>query len=289
MNKFTLALALGTGLTLGLAAPSAHADPMHPDARRRRTISAASSTACSQPISDAPVHASTFQFDGGDPTSGVMQSQVFQGTGAAAGLYAYAYQVGVNNVNDSDGNAGRTSTSASCKFNATPVGTDFLNRADHVVRLRRSTDGPVGGLTCRRPRRPDGPAPVVVAWQPGTNGRLARGHRTSTRPTTSRRSAPGGNSATFVVLSNQPFAQQLRQRRRAPTRRPARLTHGLRAPTARLDRSRSPVPEPTTSWPGPGWPGPSPWSAGSARPAPPSPEPHPSRPRAPRRGSSASR
>ena len=32
--------------------------------------------------------------------AGVVESQVFQGTGSLAGLYAYAYQFGVNNVTD---------------------------------------------------------------------------------------------------------------------------------------------------------------------------------------------
>ena len=55
------------------------------------------------------------------PNAGVVESQVFTGTGAAAGLYAYAYQFGVNNVNDTSVNQPTSVNSASELFNAHSV------------------------------------------------------------------------------------------------------------------------------------------------------------------------
>ena len=65
-------------------------------------------------------------------TAGVVESQVFTGTGAAAGVYAYAYQFGVNNVTDTSTGQPTSVNSASMLFNATPVVTSF-------TRLERRT------------------------------------------------------------------------------------------------------------------------------------------------------
>ena len=87
MNKFMLAFALGAGLTLSLAAPSAQADPMiqtlSPD-----TVSSATFNSLFQPISNAPVLSQPFMLanaSGSGQTAGTINSEVFQGTGNAQG------------------------------------------------------------------------------------------------------------------------------------------------------------------------------------------------------------
>src|SRR5947199_6737047 len=122
MNRFMLPLALATGLAVGLAAPSARAAVIQ--ALDTPEMTSAQFGSLFKPLADAPVMTSNFTYLGA-PTSGVMQSQVFEGTGAATGLFAYAYQLGVHMVNDSDGNPVNVQ-SASWKFNSTPVGTNFL-------------------------------------------------------------------------------------------------------------------------------------------------------------------
>jgi hypothetical protein len=204
MNKFTLVLALGTGLTLGWAVPSAQADPII-QTLPTPEMTSAQFNSLFQPIANAPPITSTFQFYGAQ-VSGVMQSQVFQGTGAAAGLYAYAYQLGVNNVNDANGEPVHVD-SASFQFNATPVGTNFLNQSKpafaYVI-----TDGSVGGLNLPQ-AAPSGTiqAPTVLSWQPGDKIGVIRAQYVD--PDTQAPPLNGGaHSATFVVMSNQPFTQQ---------------------------------------------------------------------------------
>ena len=85
------------------------------------------------------------------PTTGMMESQVFQGTGAATGLYAYAYQIAVNNVTDISGQP-TSVNSASLAFNATPDARELhapggTPSATYVV-----TDGRSAASTCPRPR-----------------------------------------------------------------------------------------------------------------------------------------
>src|SRR5262245_7002218 len=142
MNRILTSLALATGLAMGLAAPSARAAVIQ--ALETPEMTSAQFNSLFQPMADAPVKTSTFTYLD-SPASGVMQSQVFQGTGAAGGLYAYAYQLGVNNVSDSDGNAVNVQ-SASWKFNATPVGTNFVAGSDkayaYVIK-----DGQVGSMS----------------------------------------------------------------------------------------------------------------------------------------------
>ncbi len=202
MKKLTLAIALATALPLGLAAPSAHADPMI-QTLPTTSMSVSDFNNLFQPISSAPVLTSDFTFNGA-PTSGVMQSQVFQGTGAAAGLYAYAYQLGVNNVTDGDGSPVELQ-SASWKFNGTPVGTNFENAGHNVYAY--TINGQVGGLNL--PQAAPGQTvlnPASINWAPGsTNGSLVASYVDPANNVAAL--GAGGNSATFVVISNQPFTQ----------------------------------------------------------------------------------
>src|SRR5450759_5291828 len=94
MNKITLALVLGTGLTLGLAAP-----PRSVQAAAIQTISAPTLTAATFNQDFTAYNTavlSPFRFAGATSDSGMIESQVFQGTGQFAGTYAYAYQVQIN-------------------------------------------------------------------------------------------------------------------------------------------------------------------------------------------------
>ena len=118
MNKITYALALGAGLVLSLAGPSVDAAPIIQDLATP-TMSASEFNTLFQPIAGAQPITSPYQFMN-TPTTGYIQSQVFQGTGAASGLYAYAYQIGVNNVSDSTGQP-TSVNSTSMVFNATPT------------------------------------------------------------------------------------------------------------------------------------------------------------------------
>ena len=208
MNKLSLALALATGLTLGLAAPSAQADPMtNIQTLNQASLSASDFNNLFQASSTAPVIMSPFTYQGSTvgQTSGTMESQVFTGTGAAAGLYAYAYQLGVNNQTDANGEP-ISLQSASWKFNATPVGTDFAKTGHQVYSY--IINGMVGGLDL--PKAAPGQtvlAPASLNWEPGTKvGSLVASY------VNAKDNVPalgaGGNSATFVVISNQPFSQQ---------------------------------------------------------------------------------
>ena len=102
------------------------------------------------------------------PTTGMVESQVFKGTGAATGLYAYAYQIAVNNVSDINGQP-TSVNSATLAFNATPTPANFTTgtapgSATYVV-----NDGKVGGINL--PKAAPGSviqSPTSVAWMPGT-------------------------------------------------------------------------------------------------------------------------
>jgi hypothetical protein len=203
MNKFMFAVAMATSLALGLAAPSARAATIQ--ALDTPEMTSAQFSSLFQPIDTAPVQSSSFTYLGA-PTSGVMESQVFQGTGAAAGLYAYAYQLGVNNVNDADGNPVNVQ-SASWKFNATPVGTNFLN-LDHPVYSYVIKDGAVGSMST--PQAAPGQlvlGPQSLSWEPGSKtGSLVASFVSADNQVPALNA--GGNSATFVVITDQPFTTQ---------------------------------------------------------------------------------
>jgi hypothetical protein len=142
------------------------------------------------------------------PTTGLMESQVFQGVGKAAGLYAYAYQIAVNNVTDTNGQP-TSVNSASLAFNATPTLANFggdataLGSATYVVK-----DGKVGGIDL--PQAAPGSivqTPTSVAWMPGQKtGALTFQYLDAAKNTGPLEA--GANSATIVVLTNQPFVNQ---------------------------------------------------------------------------------
>jgi hypothetical protein len=203
MNKSLLSLALATGLFLGLAAQSSRAATIQ--SLDTQQLSAAQFNSLFQPIADAPMIQSSFQYYGA-PVSGVMESQVFKGTGAADGLYAYAYQLGVNNVTDSDGNPVNLQ-SASWKFNSTPVGTNFLG-LDHQVYSYSITDGQVGSLSL--PKAAPGQTiltPAQLSWATGNNvGSIVASFVDPSQQIPAL--GAGGNSATFVVITDKPFTQQ---------------------------------------------------------------------------------
>src|SRR5262249_43200760 len=100
------------------------------------------------------------------PTAGLVESQVFQGTGAAAGLTAYAYQFDVNNVSDSSGQP-TSVNSASMTFNATPLPANLGTGSTSAV--FNVTDGAVGGISAAAAAAGYSiQTPTSVAWQPGT-------------------------------------------------------------------------------------------------------------------------
>jgi len=204
MNRFSNALALGVSLAVGLACSSARAVPMV-QTLTPANLSAATFNADFTAVTAPMISQYTFQ---NTPTSGVVESQVFRGVGAEAGLYAYAYQFGVNNVADNTGQPTYVN-SASMVFNDTPVGTNLINPGgpqtyySYVV-----TNGQVGGLNL--PQAAPGnviQTPASIAWYPGDKtGSLTFQYldpTTNTGPL-----AAGAQSGTIVVLSTQPFTQQ---------------------------------------------------------------------------------
>jgi hypothetical protein len=190
MNKTTLAL-LGVGLALGLVAPRAQASTIQ--TINTPTLSASTFNSLFTPYNQPVL--SPFQFDGTSSSSGQIQSQVFQGQGAASGFYAYAYQVAVNNQTDSGGTPVHVD-SASFKYNSTPVGTAFAPGAGtaygYVI-----PSGQVGGLNLSGTQ-----APTNLSWEPaGTTGFIRAQYVAPATQTPAL--AAGSNSATFVLISNQ--------------------------------------------------------------------------------------
>jgi hypothetical protein len=250
MNKITLALALGTGLTLGLAAPSAQADPIVQQLPTP-SITAAQFNSLFTPATDSsgnavPVNTSSFQFDGA-PVSGTIQSQVFTGTGKDAGLTAYAYQIGVNNVNDGNGEPVQVN-SASFHFGSTPTTTTFDSNGTDPAATGTSfavTGGPIGGLS----NLPQGLTPTSLAWQTGSKV----GSLTAQFLDSKSNAGPigaGGNSATFVVITDTPNFTTNFANVQSPDPQVGGLTTVL-APTGGTI-APVPAPEPTTvlAWAG---------------------------------------
>jgi hypothetical protein len=204
MKKITYALALGAGLVLSLAGPSAHASAIVQQLSTP-TMSASEFNSLFQPISGVAPITSSYQFMN-TPATGYVQSQVFQGTGAAAGLYAYAYQIAVNNVSDSNGQP-TSVNSAALTFNATPAPAAFTPgatpSATYVI-----TDGTVGGINL--PQAAPGSViqtPTSIAWMPGTKtGALTFQYLDAAQNTGPLQA--GSNSATIVVLSTQPYVNE---------------------------------------------------------------------------------
>jgi hypothetical protein len=205
MNKFTYALALGAGLVLSLAVPNAQAGPIQ--SLTPTPMSVAEFNSLYSAIAASPELTSNYSFLN-TPNAGVVESQVFAGTGAATGTYAYAYQFGVSSVNDATGQPTNVN-SASMYFNATPVVTNFTGtRASSYV----VSDGQVGSI--HMPEASSGSVirtPSSIAWNPGvTTGSLTFQYldpNTHTGPLQS-----GALSGTTVVISTQ-----------APTTQPVSL------------------------------------------------------------------
>ncbi len=204
MNKFTFALALGAGLVLSLAGPSVHAAPIVQQLATP-TMTAADFNKLFAPVAD-PIM-SNYQFMN-TPTTGMVESQVFQGIpgSTAGGLYAYAYQVAVNNVSDNNGQP-TSVNSATLAFNSTPTPASFTSGSTpssvYVV-----TNGQVGGINV--PQAAPGSViqtPTSVAWMPGTKtGALTFQYLDASQNTGPLQA--GANSATIVVLTNQPYTTQ---------------------------------------------------------------------------------
>jgi hypothetical protein len=236
MNKISFALALGAGLALASAATAA------PIVQQLDTpeLSAATFNSLFKPIDNAPPITSDYQFMN-TPVTGVVQSQVFAGTGAYAGVYAYAYQIGVNDVSDSSGQS-TSVNSASLQFNATPVRADLLGTGGPGSAVYVVKDGQVGSLNL--PSAASGSViatPSSVAWQPGDK----TGALTFQYLDANNNSAPvgaGSTTGTIVVLTTEPW-----------TNKPVSLQNAnpqIAYPSAYSadggDIQEVPVPEPTT-------------------------------------------
>ncbi len=203
MNKFTYALALGAGLLFGLATPNASADAMVQNLSPG-TLSAAQFNADFAPTTGVLTSPYTFL---NTPTSGVVESQVFQGQGAYSGLTAYAYQFGVKDVTDNTGQA-TSVNSASMQFDATPTPANLIGGPGATTTANSSvyvvTDGQVGGINL--PVAAPGThiqVPTSIAWQPGgASGSLTFQYldaKSNTGPLQA-----GATSGTIVVITDDP-------------------------------------------------------------------------------------
>lgn len=242
MNKISFALALGAGFALASAATAA------PIVQQLETpeLSASTFNSLFKPIADAPAITSEYQFMN-TPTTGVVQSQVFEGQGAMAGVYAYAYQIGVNDVTDTTGQA-TSVNSASLQFNATPVRADLLGTGGAGSAVYVVKDGTVGGLNL--PSAAPGSViatPSSVAWMPGDKtGALTFQYLDANK--TAGPIDAGSTTGTIVVLTSQPW-----------TNKPVSLQNAnpqIAYPSAYASEGgpiqEVPVPEPTTvlAWAG---------------------------------------
>lgn len=203
MNSLKRLSVFVASLALGLAATAVKADPIQ--SLDPTNLSASTFNQDFQPIAGDSAQMSAVQFQGA-AASGVMESQVFAGTGNYQGLYAYAYQIAVNaNGVTSTGDPAHID-SASYYFNATPVATNLTGSGSSLSYL--VTNGQVGGLNLPTTTGSGGgyQSPTELSWQAnGTTGVLrAQFENAATQtPTLSA----GANSATFVVISTQPPTQ----------------------------------------------------------------------------------
>ena len=213
MNKLSLAIALGTGLTLSAVSSTAFADKMTTTPAVIQTLATPELTASQfnalfHPINDAPAITSDIKFFD-SPVSGALRSQVFAGgidakSGMdATGLYAYAYQLSVNNVTNSLGEPVHID-SASWQFNATPTGTDFagVGKPTYAYVIK---DHAIGNLIDPAAAGASVRVPATLSWSPGTKIGAIRADYVDpvnqTQPLTG-----GDSSATFVVISKQPWS-----------------------------------------------------------------------------------
>lgn len=202
MKKLTYAFALMAGLAYFSAAPSSALAGSLIQTLDTPELSSSQFSSLFQPIAAAPVLQSPFQFYGA-PVSGDVWSQVFQGTGAAAGLYAYAYAVSVNNVSNNSGEPVHVD-SLSWQFNGTPTVTNFAGSpaAAYIV------NGPVGGINpSANSSGVQLQTPSSLSWAPGSAVGTIRADYVNPSTQTPPLGA-GSNSATFVLITNQPYSQQ---------------------------------------------------------------------------------
>jgi hypothetical protein len=239
MNKITYALALGAGLVLSLAGPSVHASTIVQQLATPQMTSAQFNSLF-KPIPGVAPITSAYQF-WNTPVTGVVQSQVFQGTGAAAGLTAYAYQIAVNNVTDVSGQP-TSVNSASLAFNATPTPASFATNVTPSA-VAVVNDGKVGSIDL--PTAAPGSViqtPTSVAWMPGTKtGALTFQYLDATKNTGPL--AAGSNSATIVVFTNQPYVTQPVSLQNANPQ----IAYGMAYSAQGGDIHEVPVPEPATA------------------------------------------
>jgi hypothetical protein len=192
MKRIILAL-LGTGLASSLVALAPRAEASSIQTLNTETLSAATFNADFTPYNTASL--SPFQFDGSATNSGLVESQVFAGTGQYAGIYAYAYQLAVNPTT-ANGEPVHVD-SASLTFGATPVGSD-LNKTGTTSYGYVIPNGQVGGLNLSGTQ-----VPSTLSWQTGQTTGFIRAQYVD--PATQTQAlAAGTNSATFVLLSTQP-------------------------------------------------------------------------------------
>ena len=208
MNKFTFALALGAGLVSSLATPTVHAAPIvQPSIQdlQPTALSASQFSSDFTPISGVGVLTNSFSFLNTPSAAGTVVSQVFQGQGAEAGLYAYAYQIDVNNVKDTTGQPIGVNSTA-MYFNATPALASLAGGSSSSVYL---VNGAIGGMNAPTIINGTVAGPSQVFWQPGTTtGSLTFQYLDATSNTGPLMA--GINSGTLVVLSTQaPASSQL--------------------------------------------------------------------------------
>jgi hypothetical protein len=211
MNKFTIALALGAGLALNLATPTVQASPVQD--LQPTSLTAAQFNSDFTPISGVAALNNPFSFlnssgTGSISPAGTVESQVFQGQGAAAGLYAYTYQIDVNNVNDSTGQPIGVNSTA-MYFNATPTLPPTSLVAGTAPSSVYLVNAAIGGLNAPTTTGGSVVGPSQIIWQPGTTtGSLTFQYLDSTSNTGPL--AAGTDSGTIVVLSTQaPASSQL--------------------------------------------------------------------------------
>ncbi len=187
MNISSRVIVLAAGLVLSLGGRAVHAASTPADIRTlgTQTISASAFDAMFTPYNNAIL--SPFRFDGSATDSGLIQSQVFQGTGKMAGLYGYAYQVAVNPASDTHVD------SMSFKFGSGQAAPMAIN--DSYGYLIQS--GQVGGLNLSGTQ-----SPSALSWQAGQSTGFLRAQFVDPAKNTNALDA-GTNSATFVVLSTQ--------------------------------------------------------------------------------------
>jgi hypothetical protein len=248
MKKISLALTLGTGLTLGLAAPSAQADALLQQNLGTPTITASQFN--SRFTADGAPIASPFGVEGA-PNAGTILSQRFVGHDETAGLVAYAYQIGVNsNATDAYG-APVQVNSASFHFNNTPANTADLGLVPNgpsFIYAYSIKDGHVGGLNM--PQASPGEqilAPTQLNWLPGsTTGSITAQYFDSSHNPLS----PGANSATFVVMTSDSQVGQFSANIQASAGNVGALTKVVAPEGGRIESV--PIPEPTTilAWAG---------------------------------------